>query len=94
MPSPSRRRIRKRICPPPPQWSERTYVRIGPSDIALFRFLLEGHDNLGLFTVVDKYKGILLLRYSPHLHREMHRFLKDAGTEMELTILPSPLQLI
>ncbi|MEZ7195877.1 DUF4911 domain-containing protein [Pseudodesulfovibrio sp. 9FUS] len=92
MASPSRRSPRKRVCPPPPQWSERTYVRIAPSDIGLFRFLLEGYDNLGVFTVVNKFKGILLLRYSPHLKREVRTFLKAAATEMDVAILPTPLQ--
>lgn len=90
MASPSRRKPRKRVCPPAPAWSERTYVRIAPSDIGLFRFLLEGYDNLGVFTVVNKFKGILLLRYSPHLGREMRTFLKAAATEMNVDILPSP----
>lgn len=88
MKSTSRRRPRKRICPPAPEWSARTYVRIAPASIGLFRFLLEGHDNLGIFTVVDKFKGILLMRYSPHLRREMKAFLKQAATEMDLEVLP------
>ena len=92
MASPSRRRPRKRVCPPPPQWSDRVYVRIDPSDIGLFRFLLEGYDNLGIFTVVNKFKGILLLRYSPHLGREIKTFLKAAATEMDLEVLPAPVQ--
>ncbi|WP_319582322.1 DUF4911 domain-containing protein [uncultured Pseudodesulfovibrio sp.] len=92
MASPSRRNPRKRICPPAPQWSERTYLRIDPSDIGLFRFLLEGYDNLGVFTVVNKFKGILLLRYSPHLAREVRAFLKAAATEIELEVLPAPLR--
>lgn len=89
MKSKSRRRPRKRICPPAPEASARTYVQIAPSDIGLFRFLLEGHDNLGIFTVVNKFKGILLLRYSPHLKREMKKFLKQAATEIDVKILPS-----
>ncbi|BDQ34561.1 DUF4911 domain-containing protein [Pseudodesulfovibrio portus] len=88
MKSSSRRRPRKRVCPPAPEWSARTYVRIAPADIGLFRFLLEGHDNLGIFTVVDKFKGILLMRYSPHLGREMKAFIRQAATEMELEVLP------
>lgn len=63
-------------------------MQIEPSKIALFRFLLEGHDNLGIFTVVNKFKGILLLRYSPHLKREMKQFIRQAATEMDVEILP------
>lgn len=67
-------------------------MRVAPSDIALFRFLLEGYDNLGVFTVVDKFEGILLLRYSPHLRREMKTFLKAAATEMAIEVLPAPIK--
>ncbi|MBI9078770.1 MAG: DUF4911 domain-containing protein [Pseudodesulfovibrio sp.] len=86
----SRIKPRKRICPPPPTWSARTYVRIDPSKTGLFRFLLEGYDNLGIFTVANKFKGILQLRYSPHLKREIDIFLKAVATEMEIRILPAP----
>lgn len=86
----SRRRPRKRICPPAPQWSEHMYVRIDPSKIGLFRFLLEGYDNLGIFTVANKFKGILQLRYSPHLQREMKAFVKTVATEMDIEVLPTP----
>lgn len=88
MKSSSRRKPRKRICPPAPAASARTYIRIDPSMIGMFRFLLEGYDNLGIFTVVNKFKGILVLRYSPHLKREMKQFLKAVTTEMDLEILP------
>jgi len=86
----SRNRPRKYICPPPPAWSERRYIRIDPANIALFRFLLEGYDNLGIFTVANKFKGILQLRYSPHLRREMKDFLRAAATEMDIEFLPTP----
>lgn len=78
----SRKKPRKRICPPPPERSERMYIQIEPSKIGLFRFLLEGYDNLGIFTVTDKFKGILQLRYSPHQKNEFKKFLKAISTEM------------
>ncbi|NDV18789.1 DUF4911 domain-containing protein [Pseudodesulfovibrio sp. JC047] len=87
----SRRRPRKRICPPPPKTSARTYIRIDTADIGVFRFLLEGYDNLGIFTVVNKFKGILVLRYSPHLKREVQVFLKAVATEMKMEVIPTPL---
>ncbi|MBC16044.1 MAG: DUF4911 domain-containing protein [Desulfovibrio sp.] len=88
--STSRRRPRKRICPPAPERSERMYIRIEPSRIALFRFLLEGYDNLGIFTVTNKFKGILQLRYSPHQRREMQRFIEAVRTEMEVEEVAIP----
>jgi len=86
----SRRKPRKRVCPPPPVWSARTYVQIDPSKTGMFRFLLEGYDNLGIFTVANKFKGILQLRYSPHLKREIETFLKAVATEMDIKVLPVP----
>ena len=90
MKSSSRRRPRKRICPPAPVRSERVYVQIEPSNIGLFRFLLEAHDNLGIFTVTNKYKGILLLRYSPHQAPEIKRFIKQVASEMDITTVHTP----
>ncbi|WP_319469170.1 DUF4911 domain-containing protein [uncultured Pseudodesulfovibrio sp.] len=83
----SRRRPRQRICPPPPKTSERTYVRIEPTNIGLFRFLLEAHDNLGIFTVTDKFKGILMLRYSPHQKQDIKKFIRQVATEMDIEVV-------
>ena len=90
MASPSRRRPRKRILPPPPERSARIYVRVDPAKIALFRFLLEANDNLGIFTVVNKFDGVLLLRFSPHQKREMDQFLRQAATEMDVEKVMKP----
>lgn len=90
MKSTSRRRPRKRICPPPPTRSERLYIRIDPAKTGLFRFLLEPHDNLGIFTVVNKFEGVLMLRFSPHQKREMKQFLRDVRTMMDVTIVMEP----
>ena len=87
----SRRRPRKRLCPPPPGCSRRIYVQVKPSDIGLFRFLLEAWDNLGVFTVADKFRGVLQLRYSPHQEREMRQFLDAASHEMTVQEIPFPL---
>jgi len=81
----SRRRPRKRFCPPAPAMSERLYIRIDPSKIGLFRFLLEAYDNLGIFTVANKFTGLLQLRFSPHQSREMRQFLDSVRTEMDVT---------
>ena len=83
----TRRKHRHYPCPPPPERSSRLYVRIAREKIALFRFLLEAHDNLGVFTVVSKFKGILMLRYSPHQEREMRAFLTGARQEMDIEVL-------
>ncbi len=83
----SRTRPRKRICPPPPTVSERMYIRIEPAKIGVFRFLLEAYDNLGIFTVTNKFKGILQLRYSPHQKRDIKQFLKSVREEVDIEIV-------
>lgn len=90
MASSSRRKPRKRLLPPPPERSARLYVRVDPAKIGLFRFLLEGHDNLGLFTVINKFDGVLLLRFSPHQRQEIRQFLKQTATEMDVEVVMQP----
>jgi len=75
--------------PPSPEVSARVYVRVAPADIALFRFLLEANDNLGVFTVVNKFDGVLMVRFSPQQRREVERFLRQAATEMAIEVLPA-----
>ncbi len=79
-------RSKKRPKPlaPPPTWSARRYIRLNPADIALFRFLLEARDNLALFTVVDRVRGVLLLRYSPQQEGEVDDFLAQTGQELAI----------
>ena len=57
--APRRRKPRPIPLPPPPPRSARLYVRLARQDIALFRFLLEAHDNLAVFTVALWVFGIV-----------------------------------
>lgn len=82
-----RHKPRKHRCPAPPERSARIYVRIDPSQIGRFRFLLEACDNLGIFTVADKYKGVLQLRYSPQQEREFREFLDSLHESIPHEIL-------
>jgi hypothetical protein len=84
----ARRRKRRTFRNPPPRRSEHRFLRVARSDIARFRFLLEGWDNLALFTVVNPHTGTLLLRYSPHLRREVDAFLTCAGEVVVIEELP------
>ncbi|CCO23326.1 DUF4911 domain-containing protein [Maridesulfovibrio hydrothermalis] len=85
-----KRKPRPRPLPPPPAQSSRIYIQIAPSDIAIFRFLMEAMDNLALFTVTDRFKGILLLRFSPHQKREFFEFMDGLKEEIDITYLPNP----
>lgn len=75
-------RSRKRRTSSPPARSARLYVTINPSQVHLFRYLLEASDNMGIMTVVDRWRAALLIRYSPHQDRHIREWLKD----MKLTV--------
>ena len=85
-----KRKPRPQPLPPPPEHSCRSYIQIAPSDIAFFRFLLEAVDNLALFTIADRFKGILMLRYSPHQQREFKEFMEGVKQEVNIKFLPNP----
>ncbi len=85
-----KRRPRKGRGFPAPERSGRIYVRIDPSRVHMFRFLLEAEDNLGLMTVVDRWGAVLLVRFSPHQEREMRAFLRDMQQSLPFTIVPFP----
>ncbi|WP_449242655.1 DUF4911 domain-containing protein [Desulfovibrio sp.] len=84
------RRGRGKPAGPPPRWSSRLYVRVEPSRIALFRFLLEAHDNLALFSVADRRKGILQLNFSPDQAAEVRAFLARVRAETGVETVLDP----
>ncbi len=69
--------LRKEKIQEPANYSSCLYIEIDPSQVGMFRFLLEAYDNLALFTVLDKYKAILKVFYSPHQEKEVRERLKD-----------------
>ncbi|HBR05677.1 MAG TPA: DUF4911 domain-containing protein [Desulfovibrio sp.] len=85
---PGRRRPRK--AGPPPSHSARLYVQLAPERIALFRFLLEAHDNLALFSVADRRQGVLQLRFSPDQGREVRAFLERVRGETGVELVLDP----
>ena len=85
-----KRKPRPHPLPAPPKHSSRVYVQVAIADIAMFRFLLEAMDNLSMFTVADRFKGILMLRYSPHQEREFFEFMDSIKDEIYIKFLPNP----
>ncbi|MCH5276612.1 MAG: DUF4911 domain-containing protein [Desulfovibrionaceae bacterium] len=68
---------RKALSLPPAFSSAALVIRIAPRDVGLFRFLLEGRDNLGLFTVLDSRAALLKLLFSPHQTADMRAALAE-----------------
>ena len=52
-------------------------IRISPRDTGLFRYLLEGGDNLAMLTVLDPKKALFKLLFSPHQCVEVRAFLES-----------------
>ena len=67
---------RKPKALPEPQESGRMLVSLPPERVGMFRFLLEGYDNLALFSVLNRETALLKLLYSPHQHRDVLRMLE------------------
>ena len=70
-----------------PERSSRVYIYIDPSQVHLFRFHLEAHDNLGIMTVVDRWRAALMLRYSPHEEKRIAAFLAGLPESLSLSIV-------
>lgn len=72
---------------PLPARSARLYIYVHPSEVHLFRYFLEARDNLGLMTVVDRWRAALMVRYSPHQEREMRAFLEEVRADLDFTLV-------
>lgn len=75
-PKVKRRKRRGRLFLAPCR-SGRVYVYVNPSKVHLFRYFLEAEDNLGLMTVVDRWRAALLIRFSPHQERRLLEVLEE-----------------
>ena len=67
---------------PPPTYSARCYIKVNTSQTRLFRYLLEGYDNLAYTSVVDRRSCILKIVYSP----QQQLLLSEALNEMQHTL--------
>lgn len=63
------------------------YIEIIPSEVGMFRFLLEAYDNIALFTVLDKYKAVLKVFYSIDQGQEVLERLQDMQSILSFQIL-------
>jgi len=75
---------------PPPRTSLRFLARLAPQDVGMFRFLLEAHDNLAYFTVLDAGEALLSVVCSPHQENAVRRALEDIGQCLPLRYEPWP----
>ena len=70
--------------------SEHVLVQAAPDQIHMFRFLLEGYDNLALFTVLNRKTGVLKVVFSPHQRAEARAALEAVDELIPVRIAPWP----
>lgn len=67
-------------------------VTLAPSSVGLFRYLLEGYDNLAGFTVINPARAILRLFYSHHQEADMLLALAEIQALVDIDVQPWPFE--
>ncbi len=71
--------------------SEKLIVIIDPDKVNLFRFLLEGYDNLAFFTVLNRKTALLKVAFSPHQRVQVEAALNAIGMVISLRVQEWPI---
>lgn len=71
-----KKKKRRPIRLPVPEYSDKVLVSVPPQHVGMFRFLLEGYDNIASFTVLDRAEALLKVFFSPHQHTEARSALE------------------
>jgi len=61
-------------------------VRIDPHFIAMFKFLLEGYDNIAYFTVLERHSAILKISFSPSHEQRLRHILREINDSVSFTV--------
>lgn len=67
---------------PPETGSRILYAEVPRHQIALYRFLLEGYDNLAVMSVIDRYRAVIRLRFLPDAERTLRGLLLSQGARL------------
>lgn len=65
--------------------SEKLLIHIKPSDIAMFRFLLEAHENLAIFTCLERRTALLKLVFYIKSGVDVIKALEDMQGTIEIS---------
>jgi len=80
---PRPRKPRKELVPAPPSLESLVfYAEVPRNEIALYRFLLEGYDNLAVMSVVDRYRAVIKLRCTLDAQRTLRELLGAQGARI------------
>lgn len=79
-----------KILLPPPGHSGRLLARMDPPHVAMFRFLLETHENMAFFTVLERRPALLKIVFSPDCRDMVLEILTDMQKAIPFEILEWP----
>ena len=85
-----KKKKRRPIRLPVPEYSDKVLVSVPPQHVGMFRFLLEGYDNIASFTVLDRGEALLRVFFSPHQHTEARSALEGIAAVLPITVRPWP----
>ena len=87
---PLKKRSRFRPPLPAPRYSSCVYIRLQPSDVAMFRFLLEAEENLAYMSTVDRWACVLRVIFSPHQAKAVRLYLASMRDLIPFTVILDP----
>lgn len=92
MPGRKAKKRARRFRPPlpAPRFSSCVYVRLKPSDVAMFRFLLEAEDNLAYASTVDRWASVVRVVFSPHQAEAVREYLAATRELVPFTVIYDP----
>ncbi len=80
---PRPRKPRKEKNPAPPSRASLVlYAEVPRNEIAIYRFLLEGYDNLAVMSVVDRYRAVIKLRFTFDAEHTLRGLLRAQGAKL------------
>lgn len=81
---------RQRPPLPAPEQSDKMLVELLPRSVGMFRFLLEAHDNLAGFTVLNRHTALIKVFFSPHQRGAVLEALRAMQEVIALRVRPWP----
>ncbi len=83
---------RRKIGPPlkPATQSTQLLLRITPSQVGMFRFLLEAYEHIAYFSVINRHEALLKIVFSPHREKAARQALEEIGQSLPIQVLPWP----
>ena len=62
--------------------SEKLFLRIDPGKFHILKFILEGYDGLALLSSYDMKKGLVLIRYTSDMRKEVFALVNSIADQV------------